>query len=364
MHQSGYYEIVNHTEDWTGLKMSVIAGNVLFNRLHWHDSLEIFCCIHGSVHLNVQGESFALEAGDLVTVNCGRTHELSEGTPDGLQLIFSVDPSLLRNAEGQQYLFYTVGEGALPRDDPDIAAVRAAIARLGYVLSVDREMLETFAAGRLRADEPRADEPRTDELRTDELRADQLRLLRDQAISDASWYQLHRELYHILMYLSGHKEPAAGTAVPTGPMDRFIRCVEIIHSDYARPLTAGGLAEEIGFSEPTIYRLFQKHMGVSFNHYLNSVRISAACGMMDDSRLSMTEIAAQCGFLSLSNFYRAFHQFAGMSPRDYRRYRGVDRVGSRGLQRDIMMQNRFQPLWELPYGREELRRLGAMEPCI
>lgn len=332
MHQSGYYEIVNHTEDWTGLKMSVIAGNVLFNRLHWHDSLEIFCCIHGSVHLNVQGESFALAAGDLVTIGCGQTHELSEGTPGGLQLIFSVDPSLLRGAKGQQYLFSTVGDGALPRDDGDIAAVRAAIARIGYLLAVER--VEAL---------------------------DELRLLRDQVISDASWYQLHRELYHILMCLSAHKAPTAGAAVQTGPMDRFIRCVEIIHSDYARPLTAGILAEEIGFSEPTIYRLFQKHMGVSFNHYLNSVRISAACGMMDDSSLSMTEIAAQCGFLSLSNFYRAFHQFAGMSPRDYRKFRGADRLGSRGLQRDIMMQNRFQPFWELPYGREELGRLGGME---
>ena len=43
------------TVNRTGLKMNVIAGNILFNRLHWHDSLEIICCIHGSVQVRIQG---------------------------------------------------------------------------------------------------------------------------------------------------------------------------------------------------------------------------------------------------------------------------------------------------------------------
>ena len=33
MSHSGYYEIVGSTVNRTGLKMNVIAGNILFNRL-------------------------------------------------------------------------------------------------------------------------------------------------------------------------------------------------------------------------------------------------------------------------------------------------------------------------------------------
>ena len=79
MSHSGYYEIVGSTVNRTGLKMNVIAGNILFNRLHWHDSLEIICCIHGSVQVRIQGEAYVLKENDLVAVNCGLSHELTEG---------------------------------------------------------------------------------------------------------------------------------------------------------------------------------------------------------------------------------------------------------------------------------------------
>ena len=107
MSHSGYYEIVGSTVNRTGLKMNVIAGNILFNRLHWHDSLEIICCIHGSVQVRIQGEAYVLKENDLVAVNCGLSHELTEGLPGGLQLVFSVEPSLLRLPAGSRYGFST-----------------------------------------------------------------------------------------------------------------------------------------------------------------------------------------------------------------------------------------------------------------
>ncbi len=328
MDHSGYYEIVNHSEDRTGLRMNVIAGNVLFNRLHWHESLEIFCCIYGSVRFNIQGTAYALTAGDVVTVSSGLSHEITEGTPDGLQVIFSADPSLLRSAGGGRYAFSTVGDGALSRTHKDICQVRAAIARLAAALMPDAQ---------------RAPHHGTDE----------------NDYTDEQWYQFHKELYTILMCLSRYKLPDAVGREESQPYGRFTRCVEMIHQNYDKPLSAGLLAREIGFSEPTIYRLFHENMGLSFNHYLNSVRVSAACGLMENSDLSMTEIAARCGFSSLSNFYRAFHQFVGMPPRDYRKYRGTGLIGSHGVQKDLMMHNRFLPLWELPYSREDLVRIGA-----
>ena len=133
--------------------------------------------------------------------------------------------------------------------------------------------------------------------------------------SEEQWYQYHKELYHILMCLSRHSFQPGAENASGRPLDRFIHCVEIVHKEYDSPLSASVLAERIGFSEPTIYRLFQEHMGVSLTRYLNSVRVSAACGLMENLEgCSMTEIAEQCGFTSLSNFYRTFRQFVGVPP--------------------------------------------------
>lgn len=337
MNHSGYYEIVGSTVNRTGLKMNVIAGNILFNRLHWHDSLEIICCIHGSVQVRIQGEAYVLKENDLVAVNCGLSHELTEGSPGGLQLVFSVEPSLLHLPKGRQYAFSTVGENSLPVNQEDVRAVRAAIARLAALLTPDAEDYEQW---------------RKDPSLYRQWEAGAMD-------SEEQWYQYHKELYHILLCLSRHSYHPNSESTPVRPLDRFIRCVEIVHREYDKPLSAGTLAERIGFSEPTVYRLFQEHMGVSLTRYLNSVRISAACGLMENLEgCSMTEIAEQCGFTSLSNFYRTFRQFVGVPPREYRK-QGQTAAGLRGMQKDLLLQNRFQPFWELPYSREELLRIGG-----
>jgi len=326
MQKPGYYEIINHRER-TGLKMSVIAGNVQYNRLHWHDSLEIMCCVYGSFCMTIQGIAHVLHEGDLITVNCGAAHEITEGTPDGLQLIFLVDASLLRLPDREQYAFSTVGDLELSQEHKDIRTVRASIASLACLLLPDSA-----------------------------------NITEGSSYPEEQWYQLHMELYRILMCLSRHKQPVKIINSSMRPFKRFIRCVEIIHQDYDKPLSVKSLADEIGFSEPTIYRLFQTHMGISFNHYLNSVRISAACGLIENSTGSMTEIAGQCGFSSLSNFYRTFRQFVGMPPREYRKAKGINTgPAARWLQKDLLQLNRFKPLWELPYTREELQRLAQVD---
>ena len=68
MEYVGYYEIMNYKTNQMGLKAGVITGNVEFNRLHWHDSLEIFCCIYGNVSINMQGIVYNLKEGDLITI--------------------------------------------------------------------------------------------------------------------------------------------------------------------------------------------------------------------------------------------------------------------------------------------------------
>lgn len=322
MKQTGYYEIVHHMESLTGLKMRAIAGNVQFNRLHWHDSLEIMCCVHGSFSMRFPDGCVTLHEGDLITVDSGLAHEIYDGTDDGLQLIFSVDASLLRLKETERYDFSTVatsGSSSLSKDHPDVKGVRSAIAQLICLIHPE---------------------------------------------NDEQWYTLHQELYRILAILSRHIVESPSHTRSSGQRNRYLQCLEIVHNHYEKPLSAATLASEIGFSEPTIYRLFQMYTGLSFTEYLNSIRISAACGQLESvsmakNGLSMTELATQCGFVSLSNFYRAFHQFTGMSPREYRKLHQADHrlpsyqeyLSPRELsisQHDLMQMNRFQPLHLLP----------------
>lgn len=251
-------------------------------------------------------------------------------------MVFSADTSLLRLCESEEYVFATVGDSPLSRSDADIAAVRSAIARLTYLLMPDRKTIDAFYH------------------QTEGISA------RDQAVpfsfSDEDWYEANMLKYQILLCLSRHKRKNIKHSHLSKPFLHFAQCVDIIHKDYDQPLSAKTIAKRVGFSESAIYRLFQEHMGMSFTCYLNSIRISAACGLLETSRLNATEISEQCGFTSLSNFYRAFHQFTGYSPIEYRRQHQKGRKISAVIQKDLLMLNQFEPLWESSYHKDELRK--------
>jgi len=58
--------------------------------------------------------------------------------------------------------------------------------------------------------------------------------------------------------------------------------------------------------------------GLSFQQLLDETRHEIALGYIEQSRLSITEIAFMLGFSDLSNFIRAFKRWTGKSPTEFR----------------------------------------------
>ena len=144
MKSKGYYEIKKMNRLIPDLNVEAFAGNVRFNRLHWHEHLEILCCIAGSFQIRIDGTLLTLQAGDLITINSGLDHEISNGTPDGLQLIISVDPQYLRNLSTEVYSCSTIGECALPPTNPDIQSLRHSLGKMTWLLTPDFQDLPTL----------------------------------------------------------------------------------------------------------------------------------------------------------------------------------------------------------------------------
>ena len=86
--------------------------------------------LRGSHTVWVEGEEYRLEAGDVLTIDTFCSHEIYGGAPGGLQLIFSFDETMLRRTGDVTLDLSTVGEHALPRDHPDVCAMRQAVALL------------------------------------------------------------------------------------------------------------------------------------------------------------------------------------------------------------------------------------------
>lgn len=323
MKDSGYYEIKSTEYFDRELKAGIVTGNVQFNALHWHENLEILCCLKGSFKLRVDGNVYKMSEGDLVTINSGAIHEIFDGTGDGLQIVFSADSSLLYKKDTELYEFSTVGDYALDKNCHDIADARSSLGRMAWLLT---PYVKDFKyVGRIPV-----------------------------LKNESEWNSFHKELYNVLLHISEHKRESEDVKNMPAPNTHFTACIEILHREYHEPLNAAILAERVGVSEPTVYRMFQKYLGISLTDYLNSIRVSAVCGYLENTDYSIIEISSICGFSSLSNFYRVFNLYKGQTPKEYRKVKEGRPKLQKISQKDIMGMNHFRNFWQLRYSRDEL----------
>jgi AraC family transcriptional regulator of adaptative response / DNA-3-methyladenine glycosylase II len=79
-----------------------------------------------------------------------------------------------------------------------------------------------------------------------------------------------------------------------------------------------GLADQLGIGERQLRRLFDKHLGVPPIAVAQTRRILFAKQLIQETRLSMAEIAEASGFGSVRRFNDAFQKLYGRAPRDLR----------------------------------------------
>lgn len=92
---------------------------------------------------------------------------------------------------------------------------------------------------------------------------------------------------------------------------------------YTRDIQLVSLAEAVHMNEHYISHLFHKKLHMGFRTYINMLRVSEACQyLLCDEKRDVTDIAYAVGFNSIRSFNRAFKEYAGVTPVEYRKGRG------------------------------------------
>ena len=101
-------------------------------------------------------------------------------------------------------------------------------------------------------------------------------------------------------------------------LQKFNDVLDYIDSHYTEELTLDDIADFSGFSKYHFTRLFKQYTDSTFYDYLSFRRIKSAEELLANPELSITEIALQSGFSSISTFNRIFKQKKGCTPSEYR----------------------------------------------
>ena len=96
-------------------------------------------------------------------------------------------------------------------------------------------------------------------------------------------------------------------------------CIErYVQNNFASAdLRLKSIAQRFGYSEKYLSKLFFRYTGMRFGSYLVNLRINAACGLMQEGKTAVKEIAFACGFADPLYFSKVFKAKMGVTPSDF-----------------------------------------------
>ena len=103
-----------------------------------------------------------------------------------------------------------------------------------------------------------------------------------------------------------------------GKNDRTMMYVlDYLDSNMTEKITLSRIARETGFTESSFSRWFAQWNGISFKRYVLTRKIELAVRAIETTDMKMLDVAASCGFESISGFYDAFKKITGTTPGKY-----------------------------------------------
>lgn len=98
----------------------------------------------------------------------------------------------------------------------------------------------------------------------------------------------------------------------------IVHIIQYIEAHYQEKLTLDSIANHFTLSKYSLSRAFTTHMNQSLIDYLIDFRIKESRKLLQFTDLSISEIAAATGFLTINNYIHQFKKRTHLTPSDYR----------------------------------------------
>lgn len=241
--------------------------------LHWHRRMELLHIDEGELHLTLGGHELAARAGDTVCIHSRCPHVGVAGT------------------EGVTYRVMMFEMGLLSEELlPYLAPLRA--------LSADTMRFRTL-------------------LHDPQVTAEVDALLGEYTAAAPSPTIMLGQLYRLIGLLAARY---CDTEYERHPSNRRLwTVIDYIESHFTQSLSTGELAARFHYEESYLCRRFRQQTGLSVLAYCHALRLNRARQLLQETELSIDQIAAHCGYDSTSYFIRKFSGQFGTTPAKWRR---------------------------------------------
>ena len=100
---------------------------------------------------------------------------------------------------------------------------------------------------------------------------------------------------------------------------RLLSSINVMSENIEAPLSQTELAREIGLSTRQLERLFLKYLNCTPSRYYLDMRLNRARALLQQTCMSVTNVALATGFVSASHFSKSYRVQFGHAPRETKR---------------------------------------------
>ena len=249
--------------------------------LHWHYAIEIIVPLENTYTVVTQQHEYVLNPGDILIIPAGEVHEL-KAPKSGSRMVFLFDYTAISHLNGFSAVTPFLSQPVLIPKDEESTFYDHEIDLLSQIF---------------------------------------MEFVNQGAFSELIIYSILLSFFVTLgKYRMMTSESIAEN--DTGKQQELAQKLAIafdyLDSHYTEDVTLEDVAFVAGFSKFHFSRLFKQCSGQNFHEYLLLKRIKAAEMLLLRPDYSVTEIALQSGFSSLSTFNRTFKKIKNCSPTEYR----------------------------------------------
>jgi YesN/AraC family two-component response regulator len=93
---------------------------------------------------------------------------------------------------------------------------------------------------------------------------------------------------------------------------------EYIDKNYRKKLTLQMIASRFYISPASCSFLLKESLNMTFNDYINAIRLQKAKQLLSETNLSVNKISDEVGYSNPKYFFKIFKTYSGFTPLEYR----------------------------------------------
>ncbi len=282
--------------------LNMFMDTVDYRTPHQHDELELIWNLSGTLHVGSMGERIVLQPGSIILINQEVIHEFQGGEGGATFLCMQLDISRFRSEKTPRQILF---DASLPEkylSEEEMARIRQDILSLFQAYLEEAADYEIYCS----------------------------------SMAGLIFYRLLRAMPH-------HEESLQEAGERIQRSQRMQRLLDYVDQGYMHKIRLSDFAALEGRSMGYLSHQIRETLNQSFQEYVTSVRLNAACQMIHEDRGKLLDICYACGFSDYRYFVKAFRQRFSMTPEEYRNSPQAGRDRSRNHRSLHSLEHIYSP---------------------